>query len=400
MTKQLEVVQLQDKLNLLMPDEVLMKIKYLCKNIPRVEWSGILFYTIEGTVKEPSKMKITLQDILPMDMGSSAYTEYEVDARYVDFLMEEGQEHRMDWHMGHIHSHNTMNVFFSGTDMSELNDNSASHNIYLSLIVNNFMDFCAKVAFRGKAESVTDSIPYYAKDEEGENYVIDTATFNVNKEKMFVYDCDIKSKAEQVLVETGFADQVKEIMKPKPVTTPTTTTHKTHTVHKNYQGKGNQQKKTNHKSVVAKRMSDLSQNNQAYHQFMNDYPFIDDDTFGDAHPNITEDHTEIEIFAMALLNFTNELKSEDTLDSLISYIEEMEVTEQVLANTVIEHLPALFEKYFPNFDEDGMVFISVVEQVVELFEENVTIYPILNQTIETMKAMVTKFEEYGTATVQ
>jgi proteasome lid subunit RPN8/RPN11 len=372
-----------------MPDEILNKIKYLCKNIPDVEWSGILFYNIEGSIKEPSKMKITLEDILPMDMGSKAYTEYEIDNRYVDFLMEENQEHRMEWHMGHIHSHNTMPVFFSGTDMDELNDNSESHNIYLSLIVNNFMDFSAKVAFRGRAESITEKIPYHAKDEEGNEYIIDTANFNIKKEKMFVYDCDIVSKAEHISVGTDFSNQVKEIMKPKKVV------KKTHTTTKKY-GK-HHQNRGNHKSVVAQRMSDKSQNNQAYHQFMNDYPFVDDDLL---HPNITEDHNEIEIFAMALLNFTNELKPDDTIDSLISYIEEMEVNEQVLANTILEHLPALFEKYFPNFDEDGMVFISVVEQVIELFEQDVTIYPILNQTIETLKAMVTKFEEYGTATVQ
>jgi hypothetical protein len=54
-----------------------------------------------------------------------------------------------------------MNVFFSGTDMGELNDNSPKHNIYLSLIVNNYLDMTAKLAFIGKPYS------YVCKDDKG-----------------------------------------------------------------------------------------------------------------------------------------------------------------------------------------------------------------------------------------
>lgn len=53
----------------------------------------------------------------------------------------EGNEHLEECRIGHIHSHNTMGVFFSGTDWGELEDNAPNHNYYLSLIVNNFMDF-------------------------------------------------------------------------------------------------------------------------------------------------------------------------------------------------------------------------------------------------------------------
>lgn len=386
-----------------MPDEVLQKIKYLCSRIYADEWSGILFYSIEGTVQKPSEMKITLEDILPMDKGNKTYTEYEIDGRYVDYLMED--DSRMEWHMGHIHSHNTMPVFFSGTDMDELNDNSQCHNIYLSLIVNNFMEFCAKVAFVGEAEAEVNEIPYMAKDEEGNEYVIETSKFNLKKQKMFVYDCNVISEAEQILVEEGFAKQVSEIMKPK--TTPQMKVTKNYTPGAAGRGTGwqnNQQKKNQriaqqnnkHKSVVASRMSDRPQNNRAYEQFMKDYQEEIVDAFA-IHPNISEDHSDIEIFAMTLLNFTNHLSADDTLDSLISDIEELEVTEQQLAQTVLEHLPVLFENQFPDYDENGQMFISVVQQVIELFEENVTIYPILNQTIELLKATVTKFEEYGTA---
>jgi hypothetical protein len=162
-----------------MPDDTLNKIKYLCREIAKVEWSGILLYSVEGTIREPEKMIITLQDIIPMNKGTQAYTEYNFNEkkrdssgyadRHIDYIEE--NEHALEWHLGHIHSHNTMAVFFSGTDMSELDDNSASHNFYLSLIVNNFMDFTAKVAFRATAEYKI-SMPYIALDENGNKYTM------------------------------------------------------------------------------------------------------------------------------------------------------------------------------------------------------------------------------------
>jgi len=387
-------VQLKQELKLVMPEEVLNKIKYLCSKIYADEWSGILFYSIEGTIKEPSKMKITLEDILPMDKGSKAYTSYDIDERYVNYLMDD--EKRMDWHMGHIHSHNTMPVFFSGTDMEELNDNSQSHNVYLSLIVNNFMEFCAKAAFVAEATAEVKEIPYMAKDEEGNDYVIETSKFNIKKEKMFVYDCNVISEQEEILIDKDFAEKVEDICKPKVTHTRVKTYNGSQWKHKtNFDALGNQNNK--HKGVVSKRMSDRKIDNSAYHQFMKDYQ---DEIVNDypVHPNVEEDHTDIEIFAMMLLNFTNHLSSDDTIDSLISDIEELEIDENQLALTILEHLPALFEQQFPNYDENGQMFISVVEQVVELFEENVTIYPILNQTIDLLKSTVTKFEDYAART--
>ena len=38
-----------------MPLSILNKIKYLCKTIPNVEWSGVLFYSLKGSIKKPEK---------------------------------------------------------------------------------------------------------------------------------------------------------------------------------------------------------------------------------------------------------------------------------------------------------------------------------------------------------
>lgn len=148
-------------------------------------------------------MVCVIEDILPMDMGSAAYTEYSFDDRVVTFLQEE--EERFDWHIGHIHSHNNMKTFFSGTDMSELNDNSENHNFYLSLIVNNAMDLTAKVAQRIKLKDIS----FLANDRDGNTYSKKLAN---DKEVLMIYDCNIKIPKSELL-ENSFIRSVDKIIK-------------------------------------------------------------------------------------------------------------------------------------------------------------------------------------------
>ena len=179
------------------------KIKYLCSKISQVEWSGVLFYSLKGNIKNASKMICVIEDILPMDMGSAAYTEYSFDDRVVTFLQEE--EERFDWHIGHIHSHNNMKTFFSATDMSELNDNSENHNFYLSLIVNNAMDLTAKVAQKIQLKDIS----FLANDRDGNTY---SKKLPNDKEILMIYDCNIIVPEGEIL-ENSFIKSVDKIIK-------------------------------------------------------------------------------------------------------------------------------------------------------------------------------------------
>ena len=107
----LERVQKTDTLiELIMPEKVLNQIKYLCKKIPKVEWSGVLFYSVKGSIKDPKSMILTLEEILPLDKGSATYTEFEFGTAYVEHMME--NEHLEECKVGLIHSHNTMGKLF------------------------------------------------------------------------------------------------------------------------------------------------------------------------------------------------------------------------------------------------------------------------------------------------
>lgn len=196
------------QVQMIMPDSVYDQIRLLCKEIAEVEWSGILFYRTVGTFQKPEEFEIHLVDILLMDKGNKTYTEYELGPEVVDHMMDNPE--LLECKMGHIHSHNTMSVFFSGTDMSELHDNAPKHNIYVSLIVNNYMDFCAKVAF--EVQEVSLGSKYISKDENGEFYTILEKEEDVIKSVVMDYDCVITSPKEELKVTSNFRKRMDFII--------------------------------------------------------------------------------------------------------------------------------------------------------------------------------------------
>lgn len=213
-------IELPTVIPVILGDENLDKIKYLCKLIPKDEWSGVLFYIVkEGSIKNPSTMVIEIKDILPLDKGSSAFTSYALDGRFVDYMMDNPEA--MDWHVGHIHSHNVMRVFFSGTDNAELQDNAPMHNFYLSMIVNNYMDIIAKIAVQGQAQKKVPKVPVMALDEEGNPYVFQKRDFKVDFKYLFTYDCEIQANITKISVPDIFSVKVDDLFKPKVIATPT-----------------------------------------------------------------------------------------------------------------------------------------------------------------------------------
>ena len=54
-------------------------MNYLCSKMPQNEWSGVLFYKVQGSIKDPANMVCTLVDILLMDKGSHTATDFSYD---------------------------------------------------------------------------------------------------------------------------------------------------------------------------------------------------------------------------------------------------------------------------------------------------------------------------------
>lgn len=210
---QLPFQHLMNKVNVHVSNKVYDKIRTLCSKISKVEWSGCIFYSIEGSLLKPSEIKIEIIDLIPLDRGSTTFTEYSFDERVMQYMM------KMDYFelkIGHIHSHHSMATYFSGTDLSELNENSENMNPYLSIIVNNHGDYACKLAFRGKAASKLQEYNILDIDAKRIDTFSKISTTHP-QEIVFSYDCLVHNPTTSIVDDEDFGLQLSEIMKPKYV---------------------------------------------------------------------------------------------------------------------------------------------------------------------------------------
>lgn len=209
--KLLKQTELEGKIKVNMSSKVYNQIKYLTWRINNVEWSGVMFYTIKGDIENKETFEINLEEVFLMDKGNYGSTEFSMDSSIVSFIME--KEERFNWKIGLIHSHNSMDVFFSVTDINELIENAPKHNFYFSLIVNNAMNFKAKIALYGKLENHSDVLKYKCKNSEGKDF---TLSIKENGEDtVFTYDCDVVYE-NNLKVEDYFERRTEEIIN-KPI---------------------------------------------------------------------------------------------------------------------------------------------------------------------------------------
>lgn len=374
--KELDRVQLTDtKLNLVMPEKVYNQIQYLCREIAKVEWSGILFYKVEGSIQDPKNFKIILEDILPLNKGTQAYTEYSFDERVIDHMEE--NEHLEECKMGHIHSHNTMGVFFSGTDWSELEDNVGNHNYYLSLIVNNFMDFCAKVCFI--AEAPPTNFAFMAKNENGENYLYGESAYTV-KPKMVVYDCEITCPVSSISVQQSFTQKVTSIIeKAAKVLAPVKSISGTNS------------------SVGFKQDRNFANTDWDKKNFQNSK--VGKISFAD------EIEDSIDEFAIFVVNTGNPIQEFGTMEELIKYYESYKLKPSMLANNVISTYNKSYRTYYSLYEselDDPVMYDKALSEVIlELEHEALTckynIDYMLEPCIEVLKKLLKDYRKEITA---
>lgn len=294
-----------------------------------------------------------------MDKGTKTFTGFDLDEDLIDFRMSNPES--LKWKMGLIHSHNTMNTFFSGTDMEELNDTSEFHNYYLSLIVNNFMDMTAKVAFRGKTNGFT------CKNENGEDW---TLSLTSDREILFTFECDIKTEKEEIKVEKTFRERVDEIIeKAKKKVTRTVVVNPTHT------GKSWQRTPT-HKSPHNSRIKQTD--------FSFDKPLID----------LTKkaERGSIEDFARYVLRLGDDSVANDTLENALEDLSVVKLNITQFTGSIMEKYASLFEKYWDDFmmvnTDDMQTFINVTEEVVMEINEYSEIYDFIEPIETTLNMLV------------
>lgn len=158
-TKVISLVQKSGTYNykLIIPAEVERKIRFACQKVWSTEWSGTLFFTHEGSF-ENNDLIIRCVDIYIMDIGTQAYTEFDMNPDVIAYMCENPE--LLDCQMGLIHSHNNMSTFFSGTDTATLKEEGRDRNNFVSLIVNNAGTYTAAITRRVKSKQVKKSVSY------------------------------------------------------------------------------------------------------------------------------------------------------------------------------------------------------------------------------------------------
>ena len=140
------IYEMERKGKLILPPEIISQITFLHSHCTTDEWSGFLVYDVKnGNPSKPEEFELEAKHIFLMDIGSTAFTEYEPDGDIVEIYDEIPEA--MEMKLGHIHTHHSGSAYFSGTDMSELQTNVDKHNYYLSLVVNFNGNYTAKVVF-------------------------------------------------------------------------------------------------------------------------------------------------------------------------------------------------------------------------------------------------------------
>lgn len=194
---------------------VIDKITEWCRNFPNNEWSGVIFYTTEGSMQD-NTFKIHCKDIYVQNIGSATYTEYDENADSVNYADE---HNLLDCYTGTIHSHNTMAAFFSGTDDNTLKERSKDMPHFLSVIVNNKLDCVAKITKILKFDKASISYDTF----NGDKVSIDNHSFNnfsvINITNLEVikegYNEDIHNEVLERIKELKEEERAKTLSIPK-----------------------------------------------------------------------------------------------------------------------------------------------------------------------------------------
>lgn len=117
---------------MIVPAKVEAKIRYLLRKFPHTEWSGVLFVKHTGSF-ENNDLVITCEDLYPMDLGTTGWTEFKMNEDVTSYMAENIELFECD--LALCHSHHTLGAFFSGQDTKTLQVEGNDTNCFVSLIV-------------------------------------------------------------------------------------------------------------------------------------------------------------------------------------------------------------------------------------------------------------------------
>lgn len=360
---------LLENANIILTDSLLNQIDHLHKIVGKVEWSGVLVYrTIKGSIEDYKNFTVEALEIIPMDVGTSGYTEYEIEAAD-DYVFKNLLERVMlddELKIGHIHTHHGMECFFSGTDMAELHENAPNHNYYLSLIVN-FKDYTQWKAKIAQIKTVK-STGYAVYSYKGTNdLVTEKVSLDGEKEILSMINLDITTASENS-ISKEFKDRVKEL-------------------------------KTNQDALIKKSTS--VRGNTNWSGYYNQPSLFE--TLGESiNPNTTT-HTEkmtVDVSSKSISDFAIKLISQSdeplgTLENTLSVLDQVFMTDEGVMDYYIETIPENFDLLFidhfktsPSPNSRKLVVVKITEELEKIEEEKAYMSSVVENIVEALNEHV------------
>lgn len=227
-TKQIvKTVEMPIKPIIYISDEIKSKLSYVCNKIPSNEWIGFIFYEImEGGIDDMENLRLRLVDVAPLNIGHSASVMVNL-SRDNEKIMKiyDNKPELEEYRRGLVHSHCNMGVFYSGTDTSEIEDNAPLYDMYLSIVVNNRGEICARIGIMGEEEveyNTVSTVINRFKNSMGQ-WISKSENKNDEGKRIteVLYSYDLEIETESITSEDRFLiEQVDELIKShtKPVT--------------------------------------------------------------------------------------------------------------------------------------------------------------------------------------
>ena len=366
-----EKIQLQHQIKVNITENFLNKVKFYCKKINEVEWSGMVFYNIEGSIRKAESVIITPVDIMLKDIGKHSTTGYEYDEDCIAFVED---NNLLDAKHGMIHSHHSMKVFFSNTDDDELHDNVANHNLYFSLIVNNYMEMDARLVFLGEP------FAFNCPDENGLQYELEVSSL---PKVMLIHKCDIVKPVEDIPVTEAMVANLQKISKKAQERT----------------------RRENEEALKRKQAAEAGakQHQQTYEQYHGQrspgsQPVYRGETVHSQFPRLTnirelEQDPEEEGEDDDFLRFCLNGGSESNVD-LITLIEEIDETKtgDIVTDMIIRNYALYYSSFFEG-EVDAEEFKLVLEDFIQVCHINGDEYEWLILLGTGLSMILTKFEQ-------
>lgn len=160
---------------------------------------------------------ITCEDIYPMDLGTSGYTEFKMTPEVSSYIANNIE--LFDCETGLVHSHHQMAAFFSGTDISTLQTEGNDTNCFVSLIVNTAGTYCAAITRKVKAKRTVTinnnevSYEFFGEGKKSIDQGIVSDTKEITSEEIQYFMLDVER--HEISNHLDFLDQRFEEIKAK-----------------------------------------------------------------------------------------------------------------------------------------------------------------------------------------